>query len=141
VRPLYYGLLMFARAAPPGARLLPASYRAPSTVRIWATRTPGGHVRIALINDSRRQAITVAVRPPAPTAGAAGTRLRAPHANATSGVTLGGQSFATPTRTGLPAGAARAFTLRPVRGRLVVRLPPASATLLSVSQRTPGEAS
>jgi hypothetical protein len=29
VRPLYYGLLMFARAAPPGARLLPVADRGP----------------------------------------------------------------------------------------------------------------
>ena len=54
VRPLYYGLLMFARAAPPRSRLLPASYRGPSTLRIWSTRAPGGSVRVVLINDSRR---------------------------------------------------------------------------------------
>ena len=41
VKPMYYGLLMFSEAAPPGARLLPAAYRAPATLRIWATRAPG----------------------------------------------------------------------------------------------------
>ena len=90
-------------------------------------------MRVVLINDSRRDLVTVAVRPPAPASGAVGTRLRAPRANATSGVTLGGQSFATPTGTGLLAGNARTFILRPVQGRLVVRLPPASATLLTVT--------
>lgn len=146
VRPLYYGLLMFARAAPPGSRLLPASYRGPSTLRIWSTRAPGGRVRVILINDSRVRSITVAVHPPVPASGAIGTRLRAPRVNSTSGVTLGGQSVATPTATGRLAGKASTFISRPVRGRLVVRLPPASATLLTVtapdrspaSARTPG---
>jgi hypothetical protein len=135
VRPLYYGLLMFARAAPPGSRLLPVAYRAPSPVRIWATRTPGGQVRIVLINDSRRASATVAVRPPAPADGATGLRLRAPHADARSGVTLGGQSFGKATTTGTLSGPARAFALAAIRGRLVVRLPPVSATLLTVRAR------
>ena len=133
VRPLYYGLLMFARAAPPRSRLLPASYRGPSTLRIWSTRGPGGRVRVILINESRRLSVTVAVRPPVPASTAIGTRLRAPRATATSGVTLGGQSFATPTGTGLLAGNPRGFTLHAVSGRLVVRLSPASATLLTVT--------
>ena len=142
VRPLYYGLLMFARAAPPRSRLLPASYRGPSTLRIWSTRAPGGRVRVILINDSRRLSVTVAVRPPVPAWGAVGTRLRALRADATSGVTLAGQSFATPTDTGLLAGKARPFVLHAVLGRLVVRLPPASATLLTVvaPDRRPGRA-
>jgi hypothetical protein len=103
-------------------------------------------VRVILINDSRRLSVTVAVRPPVPASGAIGTRLRAPRADATSGVTLGGQSFATPTGTGLLAGNPRTFMLRSVSGRLVVRLSPASATLLTVTgpdgtpapARTPG---
>jgi len=135
VRPLYFGLLMFARAAPPGSRLLAATYRAPTALRIWSTRAPSGRVRVTLINDSRRDSMTVAVRPPTPAPIATGTRLRAPRADATSGVTLGGQSFAAPTSTGLLAGAPRTFILRPVQGRFVVRLPPASATLLSVTGR------
>ena len=64
VKPMYYGLLMFGEAAPPGARLLPAAYRAPATLRIWATRAPDGRVRIVLINDSRRRSVTVAVHLP-----------------------------------------------------------------------------
>ncbi len=137
VKPIYYGLLMFARAAPPGARLLPATYRAPSSLRVWATRARDGRVRAVLINDSRRHPATVAVRPPggaAPGSSATGIRLRAPHADATAGVTIGGQSFGASTSTGSPAGGARQFTVRPVRGSFVVRLPPATATLLVVDR-------
>jgi hypothetical protein len=135
VRPMYYGLLMFARAAPPGSRLLPASYRAPASLRIWATRPPGGSVRVLLINDSRRREATVAVRLPVPARDATGLRLRAPSADARSGVTLGGQSFGATTSTGTLTGPASTFALQAVRGRLVVRLPPASATLVTVGGR------
>ena len=138
VRPLYYGLLMFARAAPPGARLLPAAYRGPPTLRVWSTRSRDGQVRVVLINDSRRRAVTAAVHPPAAAVAttATGVRLRAPQADATTGVTIGGQSFGVSTATGELSGAARSFTLRAVQGRFVVRLPPATATMLAVG-RTP----
>ena len=137
VKPLYYGLLMFAQASPPGARLLPAAYRGPATLRVWSTRARDGRTRVVLINDSRRRSVTVAVRPPgeATTTGATratGTRLRAPRAGAGAGVTLGGQSFGASTDTGALSGAARSFILRPVQGTFVVRLPPATATLLVV---------
>jgi hypothetical protein len=136
VRPMYYGLLMFARAAPPGSRLLPVTYRGPSTLRIWSTRARGGAVRIVLINDSRRRPITVALRPPIRARSATGVRLRAPHADARSGVTLGGQSFGRATSTGTLSGTPHTFAVRPTaQGRLVARLPPASATLLTIVPR------
>lgn len=137
VRPMYYGLLMFAHAAPPGARLLPVDYRAPDTLRVWSTRAPDGRVRVVLINESRRRPQTVAVRPPGGGAHrsatrAVGIRLRAPHADARAGVTFGGQSFGVTTATGTLSGAARPLRLRQVQGCFVVRLPPATATLLVV---------
>ena len=83
VKPMYYGLLMFSEAAPPGARLLPAAYRAPATLRIWSTRAPDGRVRIVLINDSRRRSVTVAVHLRGATTRGPGTatanRHRQPH--------------------------------------------------------------
>jgi hypothetical protein len=136
VRPLYYGLLMFARAAPPGSRLLTASAapagRVPETLRMWATRAPSGRVSVALINDSRRRSVTVAVDAPTAAARAAGIRLRAPRASAGTQITLGGQSFGAATTTGQLAGTPRAFTLTAVQHRFVVRLPPVSATLVTV---------
>jgi hypothetical protein len=134
VKPMYYGLLMFAEAAPPGARLLPAVYRAPATLRIWSTRAPGGRVRIVLINDSGRRSVTVAVHLGGATAPgiASAVRLRAPHLDARAGVTIGGRSFGTRTSTGRLAGATRSLTLRPVQGSLVLRVPPATATLVTV---------
>ena len=63
VTPLYYGLLMFTRAAPPGSRLLATMFRAPATLRVWATKAPTGQLHVVLINDSHRS-MAVSVRAP-----------------------------------------------------------------------------
>ena len=42
VYPEYYGLMMFAQAAPPGSRLLSAPGLRPGRVGVWATRDTGG---------------------------------------------------------------------------------------------------
>ena len=132
VRPLYYGLLMFTDAAPPGSRLLPASFTGPSTLRAWATRSPAGQVSVVLINEASRRWRTVAL-PALGAPSATGVRLTAPGLAARSGVTIGGQSFAPDTATGQLGGPARDFRLAVIHGRFVVSLPPASATLLSIS--------
>lgn len=130
VMPMYYGLLMFTRAAPPGARLARVAYRAPSTLRVWATRSDGRTALVA-INDSRRHAVTIAAR----LAGAGSTatlqRLTAPRAGARTGVSLAGQNFARRWGNGQLSGQPHEPVLTSVRGRFVVRLGPASAILLT----------
>src|SRR6185437_15734716 len=54
VRPVYYGLELFAEAAPSGARLLAVSRRgADSGLSVWATRAPDRRVRIVVLNKSQ----------------------------------------------------------------------------------------
>jgi hypothetical protein len=131
IRPEYYGLMMFAQAAPPGARLLKVSGSA-SGVRPWATRAPDGVVHVVLVNDALHGTRSVAVR--IPTTGRAALEwLRAPSVSSTSGVTLGGQSFGAQTSTGLLSGPAASSDVAPVGGRYVVRLPAASAAMLTLS--------
>src|SRR5262249_11723328 len=49
VHPEYYGLMLFAKAFPPGAQLLKGS--APGgPVKVWATQDPSGTIRVTLIN-------------------------------------------------------------------------------------------
>ena len=130
VRPEYYGLLMFARAAPPGSRLLPVAQVNPGQVRSWAVLAPHRRLHVVLINDDLHHARWVIVRVPAASGRAQVERLSAPSAYARSGVTLAGQTFGALTTTGLLAGAAHAATVGAVRGDYAVRLPPASAALL-----------
>jgi hypothetical protein len=134
VAPQYYGMLLFARAAPPGSRLQTVAGTG-GPIRAWATLAPDGRTRVVLINDDTTQARFVAVR--APGAGGAGSlqRLLAPSVDATSGVTLGGQSFGSGTPTGLPAGAAQSTSVSARRHEYQVQLPPASAALLTLPKR------
>ncbi|MDQ6748288.1 MAG: glycosyl hydrolase family 79 C-terminal domain-containing protein [Candidatus Dormibacteraeota bacterium] len=130
VHPEYYGLVMFAQAAPPGSQLLQIGGAQMVGVKTWATLAPDRTLRVTLINKHLRRGETVRLRLPAGYGPASLEQLRAPSVQATSQVTLGGQTFGSQTRTGLLAGPSRVSTLRPVRGTYVVHLPPASASLL-----------
>jgi hypothetical protein len=135
VRPEYYGLMMFAQAAPAGSRLLRVSGSPGSRVRRWATQAPDGTIHVVLINDYFSTARYVALRIPGAQGPAALERLRAPTVSAKSGVTLGGQSFGAQTRTGLLAGRAASDVVAPSADGYVVRIPPASAAMLTLSPR------
>ena len=63
VSPEYYGLLMFAAAAPPGARLLRISGQPGTAVKAWATRATDGTIHVVLINKGP-QAQVFALRLP-----------------------------------------------------------------------------
>jgi hypothetical protein len=130
--PMYYGMLMFARAAPSGSRLL--SIRAPANraLRIWAVRAPDGSARITMINDSPAGTLMLAVRPPQAGGAATLQRLTAPTLESRTGVAIAGQTFAPATTTGALTGTYKTTTLQPIQHRYVVELPPASAALLSV---------
>jgi hypothetical protein len=129
VKPLFYGLIMFARAAPAGARLVGTSYPTVSGLRTWATRGPGNTVRVVLTNATTARRLTLAVRPPGRVSSASLARLTAPGLTATSGVTLAGQSFDPAASL---SGRRQAPLLQAVQGRYVVVLPPASAALLTL---------
>ncbi len=131
VHPSYYGLRMFARAAPPGSRLLRSTNRIGSALKVWATMDAARRIRYVLINKgSSRRSTVLWISGSSNTATV--QRLLAPSIAATSGVTLGGQSFAEPTRTGLLTGAFSTTTLHRTRaGAYVISLPPRSAALVT----------
>jgi hypothetical protein len=132
VRPVYYGAMMFEQAAPAGSRLLALSGTAGADVDAWATRAPGGYIHVVLINDDTRHASSVALRIPSDGGPATIERLLAPSVGALSGVTLGGQSFGPQTDTGQLAGTPSSSSVTPVAGDYDVRLPAASAAMLTV---------
>jgi hypothetical protein len=137
VWPEYYGLMMFAQAAPPGSRLVAVQISG-RDVRAWAARGTAGRLRVVLINDDTARAHRVAVKPPPGAgahAGATVERLRAPSVTATSGVMLGGRSFGPATSTGVLAGEPRLVRVMPAAGTYAVALPPASAALITIPAR------
>ena len=131
VKPQYYGMLLFAQAAPPGSRLLRVS-GASGPVRAWATRAPDQRTRIVLINDDPWHSRSLTVRVPGKTGAAAVERLLAPSLGATAGVTLGGQSFGAATATGQLAGTQQMTAIEPGGGAYTVLLPAGSAALLTL---------
>jgi hypothetical protein len=130
VYPEYYGLMLFAQAAPAGAHLLRVTQTGSGAVKAWATRAPDGHRRVVLINKSATQTRFVDVRVSEATGAATLERLTAPGMQARSGVTLGGHSFGAATTTG-QLSPADSITVLPVGGYYVVKLAPASAAMLT----------
>ncbi len=130
VHPEYYGMLMFAQAFPPGAHLLPVSV-ASGPVKVWATAAPDGKTRVVLINKDTTTPAIVQVSLTNDDGPASVERLTAPSVDATSGETLGGQSFADPTQTGTLAGPSQTATVSPFMGFYPVEVPAGSAALLT----------
>jgi hypothetical protein len=130
VRPDYYGMLMFAQAAPPGSRLLQVGGVSGAPLKAWATLAPDGSERVVLINEDVANPQSVVVQ--APGGSATVEELTAPSAEATNGVTLGGQSFGDETATGVLPGPLQTSTVYPVLGLYSVTVPPASAAMLTL---------
>ncbi|HTU87974.1 MAG TPA: glycosyl hydrolase family 79 C-terminal domain-containing protein [Solirubrobacteraceae bacterium] len=135
VAPDYYGLDLFAQAAPPGSRLLTVVPNGGRRFDVWAVRAPDHTIRVVVINTGSRTR-TVAAR--APTA-ASGTgratleRLEAPGLSARGGVTLGGQSFGPVTATGVLAGPRQTAVVARSRDGYVFRVPGESAAMLTIA--------
>ncbi len=131
VNPEYYGLMMFSQAAPPGSQMLRTAGSQSGSLHIWATRGSDGQIRVVMINKSLTGRQTVRIRVPTTSQPGALERLEAPSAHATGHVSLGGHSFGSSTTTGTLPGSSSS-QLRPKNGVYLVRLPPASAALLTL---------
>jgi hypothetical protein len=131
VKPVYYALLMFAEAAPPGSRMLAVSGSPSPDIRERATITRDGLIHVVLINDSLTSEHVVHVRPPGHAGAATLERLSAPSAGATEDVTLAGQTFGNETGTGHLKGAVRSVRVALRHGRYLIRMPASSAALLT----------
>jgi hypothetical protein len=131
VSPDYYGMLMFAQAAPPGSHLLPISGVPDGPLKVWATVAPNGTERIVLINEDSSSPASIGLQ--APGSSATAETLTAPSETATSGVTLGGQTFGADTATGTLPGPAQTSTVYPLLGIYSITVAPGSATLLTLN--------
>jgi hypothetical protein len=132
VSPEFYGLLAFARAAPPGSMLMRVLGATAGPIHVWATRGAYGVTHVVLINFETSGGATLTVRTPSARRVATLSRLTAPRALASKGVTLGGQAFGSKTTTGKLAGHLRTSAVKPSRGGYRVWVPAASAAILTV---------
>ncbi|MHB1569406.1 MAG: glycosyl hydrolase family 79 C-terminal domain-containing protein [Solirubrobacteraceae bacterium] len=135
VHPEFYGMMMFAQAAPAGSRLLGIRSPAPPGIKVWATRAPGGQLHVVVIDKRARGATTLRLKISGARGAGSLERLTAPGLGATGGVTLGGQSFGAATATGELAGPAQAQVIAPAGGVYTVRVAAASAAMLTIAGR------
>jgi Glycosyl hydrolase family 79 C-terminal beta domain len=129
VRPLFYGMILFARTLGPRARLLPAHVigRRDAHVKVWAVRVAGRTMRVLVINKGAGAAnVVLRLR-----GGGTATveRLLAPSVSASTGVTLAGQTLNGNAEWRNPR--AVETLSRSARGYRVT-MPGASAALVSV---------
>ncbi|HET9102127.1 MAG TPA: glycosyl hydrolase family 79 C-terminal domain-containing protein [Solirubrobacteraceae bacterium] len=130
VHPEYYGLYLFGQAFPVGAQLVRVS--APSgPTKVWATQAADGSVRVTMINQDPSAEHDVQLQIPGATEPGSLETLTAPSLDATSGVTLGGQSFGASTTSGT-LGPPATTPVAPAGGVYTVPLPAGSAALLTL---------
>lgn len=132
VHPEYYGLLMFARAAPPGSRILSTRGGFSDAIKRWAILAPDGTLRVVLINKGDRPRHIGLRSPPRYSQSGLITRLVAPTPFARSDVTIGGQGFGTSTSTGVLSGQSRLERVAAQSGVFPITLPAWSATMLTL---------
>jgi hypothetical protein len=127
VQPEYYGLMMFAQAAPAGSHLLHIAGTAVSGIDVWAARTPGGKINVIVVNKTRNSRTVKLGVDGSKDAPGTITRLRSTGLYAKS-ARLGGQKINSGGNLG---GKSNATTVSPKGGAYSVAAPGYSATELS----------
>lgn len=137
VRPLYYGMLLFAKATANRGQLVRSHWRGHTRVRTWATRDAAGTLRVVLLNVHSRVGRKVRVRIPGVSGNAAVERLTARSLKARRGVKLSGRTYGRSSTTGRMRGKLAKVAVGRQRGVYSFRLPAASAALLTVTPDKP----
>lgn len=132
VKPLYYGMLLFAQATSNKSRLLPVSFQTTGNVKVWATMDSQKVVRVVAINKDLHASGNARIQLSSPRSSGSLVRLEAPTVSATTGITLGGQTF-DGTTTGNPVGTDVSTIVTPANGTYTFSLPAASAALLTIN--------
>ena len=139
VRPVYYGLQLFAQAAPASSQLLRVSRHGPDAgLSAWATRAPDHVTRVVLINKNQTHSRTVRIPVPAGSPSTATVeRMAAPSVKSNSGVTLGGRTYGAVTATGRLATPV-VSRLRAAHDQVTLSVPHGSAALVTFGAPSAG---
>jgi hypothetical protein len=130
VHPLYYGLLLFSEAAGNSARIMPASTLTNSNLKVWATVDDTGAAHLVIINKEQATSGIVQVTMPGYSTGSV-VRLQASDYLATSGVTIGGQTF-DGSQDGTLQGSSVLEEVNSVNGVWNISVNPMSAVLVNL---------
>ena len=131
IAPLYYGMLLFQKAASNGAKLLPVTVQTTANIKVWATEDQTGTIHVVVLNKDTSFSGNVSISLPG-YGTAQLTQLLAPSYQSTNGITLGGQTF-DGSIDGTPQGDAISLTVGPTDGVYVVPVDPVSAALLTIT--------
>ncbi len=133
VRPLFYAMLLFDRAAPRGSRLLPVGPNSPTAaIKTWGTVDQQGVRRIVVINKDPANTRSLLLKATLARPNATVQRLLAPTLHSTHYVTLAGQGYGDITKDGLLRGKKKTEPLKAQANGFKLRMPPGSAALVTV---------
>jgi hypothetical protein len=133
VMPLYYGMLLFAEAAPAQTSLLPLELKTDANFKAWATlNEKTGELKIVLINKEQNLLGKVRLSVPGYTA-AKVKRLMAPSFRSQAGITYGGQTFDGST-DGKPVGKPETEIIKSTNNAFEVPVGPATAILITLKK-------
>jgi hypothetical protein len=134
VRPLFYSMLLFSRAAPPGSRMLQVGPNAPGAkLKTWGTVDRAGTRRFAVVNKDVKTGRKVVLTVPGAAAGVARvSRLTAPSLGSQNNVTFAGQGWGGSTTDGVPRGKRTVERVRVAGGAVRLVVPAGSAALVEV---------
>ncbi len=132
VKPLYYGMLLFAKAAANKSQLLPVSVQTASNVKVWATMDSHKVIKVVAINKDPRASGNAKIQLSSTRSNGSLIRLTAPAASTTTGITLGGQTF-DGTTDGKPLGTYVSTIVTPKNRIYSFPLPASSAALLTIN--------
>jgi hypothetical protein len=126
-------MLLFARATPPGSRLLPVGPNpSAGALKTWGTVDRAGTRRIVVINKDPERERVVSLGVGGKTRVARIERLAAPALKSVNLVTLAGQGWGGATTDGELRGKRRTERARVKVGSVAVRVPAGSAALVVV---------
>ena len=131
----FYGVLFFAQAIQNGASPLPVVLtQTAGNVKLWATLDAAGTMRVVVLEkdlDGPAQSKTVALNLGSYAKPGSITTLKAPGLTATSGITIGGQTF-DGTSDGKLTGAAVSTPVVPINGIYTMSVSDGTAAMLTV---------
>ena len=131
--PLYYGMLLFAKAVQNGGRLVPVNYPHKGGIKIWACQDRSNVLRIVVLNKNLTGDIRIAL-PIKPQSHATVEYLTAPTVAATNGINFGGITF-DHTNNGTARGHFKPQPLAVYGRQWVVPVAHVSAALITIRPR------